>query len=136
VVPPGRQPSDAIRRVLVAWRDTRETAHAIGEAGAFIAKAPRTDVVVVDPETDTDDRPALDLDIARHLDRYGTKIEVSLLDSHKRPVSEIILDQARRMSADIIVMGAYGHSRAREWILGGTTLEMLENSEFPVLLAH
>ncbi|MGO4570827.1 universal stress protein [Microvirga sp. 2TAF3] len=137
VVPPGRKPSDVVRRILVAWRDTRETARAVAEAAPFIEKATRTDVLVVDPKTEiAGGQPAPDIDLARHLDRYGTNVEVSLLESGGRAVSEIILDQARRMSADVIVMGAYGHSRAREWILGGATRDMLEGSEFPILMAH
>ena len=63
-------------------------------------------------------------------------MEVTLLAGENRAVSDVILDQARRMSADLIVMGAYGHSRAREWVIGGTTVEMLDQSEFPMLMAH
>ena len=59
-----------------------------------------------------------------------------MVESGARAVSEVILDQARRVSADLVVMGGYGHSRAREWVLGGATLEVLENSEFPILMAH
>jgi nucleotide-binding universal stress UspA family protein len=137
VVPPGRKPSNAIRRILVAWRDTRETARAVAEAAPLIETATRTNVLLVDPETEAAaDLPAPDIDLARHLDRYGTNVEVSLLDSGGRPVGEIILDQARRMSADVIVMGAYGHSRVREWFLGGATRDILETSEFPILMAH
>ena len=58
------------------------------------------------------------------------------MESGASAVSEVILDQARRASADLVVMGGYGHSRAREWVLGGATLEVLENSEFPILMAH
>ncbi|WP_194164589.1 universal stress protein [Microvirga thermotolerans] len=136
VVPPGRRPSDAIRRILVAWRDTRETARAIAEAAPLIARAARTCVLAVDPEETASGKPALDLDVARHLERYGTEVEVNLARSDGRAVSEVILDQARRMSADLIVMGGYGHSRAREWILGGTSRDMLERSDLPLLMAH
>jgi len=135
IVPPGRKPAEAIRRVLVAWRETRETARAIAEATPLIAKAARTCVLVVDPE-DAGGKPTLDLDIARHLERYGTEVEVNLVPSNGRAVGEVILDQARRMSADLIVMGGYGHSRAREWILGGTSRDMLERTEMPLLMAH
>ncbi|MBZ6077190.1 universal stress protein [Microvirga puerhi] len=136
VVPPGRQPSDSVRRILVAWRDSRETARAIGEAAPLIEKAVRTRVLVVDPPMASDGTPALDIEIAQHLDRYGTKVEVDLVASEGRAVSDVILDQARRMSADLIVMGGYGHSRARQWILGGTSRDMLEHGDCPVLMAH
>jgi nucleotide-binding universal stress UspA family protein len=63
-------------------------------------------------------------------------VELEAAKSEGRAISEVILDQARRISADLIVMGAYGHSRAREWVLGGATREMLEGSTFPILMAH
>ena len=59
-----------------------------------------------------------------------------MLESETKVVSDVLLEQAGRMSADLIVMGADGHSRAREWVLGGTTVEMLDKSEFPIFLAH
>lgn len=137
VVPPNRRPADAIRRVLVCWRNTREAARAVAEASPIIAKAVRTVVLVVDPEPARDggrDAPAAD--IAKHLDRLGTSVEVSVVESQGREVSEVILEQARRMSADLIVMGGYGHSRAREWMLGGSTRDMLSSSDVPILMAH
>ena len=137
VVPPGRQPADVIRRILVAWRDTRETARAVAEATPLIEKAPRTAVVLVNPEMGTADaKREPGMDIARHLNRHGTAVEIVMLESETKVVSDVLLEQAGRMSADLIVMGAYGHSRAREWVLGGTTVEMLDKSEFPILLAH
>lgn len=136
-VPPGRKHGDAVRRILVAWRDTRETARALAEAMPLIEKATRTAVLLVDPDAGTsNERREPGTDIARHLDRHGTRVEIEMVESGGRAVSEVILDQARRMSADLIVMGAYGHSRAREWVLGGATLEMLQQSEFPILMAH
>ena len=137
VVPPDRKPADAIRRILLAWRDTRETARAVAEALPFIEKATRTAVVLVDAETGAaDEKRAPEMDIARHLDRHGTNIEVHMVESGDSAVSEVILEQARRVAADLVVMGGYGHSRAHEWVLGGVTLEVLEKSEFPVLMAH
>ncbi|MCB8819384.1 universal stress protein [Microvirga rosea] len=136
VVPPGRQPPDTIRRILVAWRDTRETTRAVAEAAPFIEKATRTSVLLVDPPKTPDGKSSLDIDIARHLNRYGSQVEVDFVTSNGRAVSDIILDHAHRMSADLIVMGGYGHSRVREWILGGTSRDMLERSDLPVLMAH
>ena len=137
VVPPGRKPPDAIRRILVAWCDTRETSRAVAEALPFIEQATRTAVLLVDPQNGTaGEKRASEMDIARHLERHGTRVEVHMVESGASAVSEVILDQARRASADLVVMGGYGHSRAREWVLGGATLEVLENSEFPILMAH
>jgi nucleotide-binding universal stress UspA family protein len=137
VVPPNRRPADAIRRVLVCWRDTREAARAVAEASPIIAKAARTVVLVIDPEPARDgSQSAPAADIAKHLDRLGTSVEVNTIESQGREVSEVILDQARRLSADLIVMGGYGHSRAREWMMGGATRDMLTSSDVPILMAH
>lgn len=137
VVPPGRRPSDAIRRVLVCWRDTREAARAVAEAAPFIGKAGRTVVLLVDAASSDGSGPsAPGADIARHLGRLGTSVEVQAVGSEGRGIADVILEQARRMSADLIVMGGYGHSRLREWIAGGATRDMLSTSEFPILMAH
>jgi nucleotide-binding universal stress UspA family protein len=137
LVPPGSAPRDGIRRILVAWRDTRETARAVAEAMPFIERSGRTALVLVEAETGArDEKREPEMDVARYLDRHGTKVEIEILESDGRPVSDVVLDQARRMSAELIVMGGYGHSRAREWVLGGVTVEMLERSEFPILIAH
>jgi nucleotide-binding universal stress UspA family protein len=137
VVPPGRPPSAPIRRVLVAWRDTREAARAVGEAAPILAKAARTRLLLIDPPGEPDaNRGEPAADIARHLSRHGTKVEVEAVRSESRQPGEIILDAAHRLSADLVVMGAYGQSRAREWVLGGATREMLESSDLPLLIAH
>ena len=137
MVPPARQPPNLIRRIVIAWRDTREAARAVAEAMPLIEMSSRTTVALVDADAGTGkDKYEPGHDVARHLDRHGARVEVTLLASENRAVSDVILDQARRMSADLIVMGAYGHSRAREWVIGGTTVEMPDQSEFPMLMAH
>ncbi|MBF9232657.1 universal stress protein [Microvirga alba] len=137
VVPPKWRSTDSIRRVLVCWRDSREASHALAEALPLIEGAVRTAILVVDPEQDeTGQRIDPVADIARYLDHHGTQVEANIVESDGRGVSDVILDQARRLSADLIVMGGYGHSRAREWIIGGATQEMLGTSEFPILMAH
>jgi nucleotide-binding universal stress UspA family protein len=115
----------------------REAARAVAEAAPLIARATRTQVLVVDPPAMRDGsqgEPAAD--IARHLGHLGTSVEVGIVESQGRDVSEIMLEQAHRMSADLIVMGGYGHSRAREWMLGGATRDMLSTSDIPILMAH
>lgn len=137
VVPPKGRPADAIRRILVCWRNTREAARALAEAAPFLEKATRAVILAVDPERakdGSDAEPAAD--IAKHVSRYGHTVEVNIIESQGRDVSEIILEQARRISADLIVMGGYGHSRTREWIIGGATRDTLRSSDIPVLIAH
>jgi nucleotide-binding universal stress UspA family protein len=91
--------------------------------------------VTVDPR-DVEERESQAVDIAAHLDRHGANVEISAIDANGGTVGAVLLDEARRMSADLIVMGAYGHSRFREWILGGVTREMIAQSDTQILLAH
>ncbi|NIX75046.1 universal stress protein [Microvirga terricola] len=136
-IPPGWRRNEAIRRILLCWRDTREASRAVAEAIPLIEASTQVMILAIDPEHETDDRsddPTAE--VARHLARHGARIDVKLLQSNGAGFSDLVMDQARRLSADLVVMGGYGHSRAREWMLGGATREMLEASEVPVLMAH
>jgi len=136
-VPPGHRPADAIRRILVCWRDTREAARAAAEAAPFFEKATKITILMVDPEqSQKGERTEPVTDIAKHICRFGAPVETKVAQSEGRDVSEVIVDQARRISADLIVMGGYGHSRARQWIMGGATRNTLSTAEFPILMAH
>jgi len=136
LAPPGRKAGRAIRNVLVAWRDTRESARAIAEALPFLRAADATRIVTVDPLREGEARAARAADVAAHLDRHGAKVEIAALDRNGGAIAAVLLDEARRMDADLVVMGAYGHSRFREWILGGVTRDMIAKSDRPLLLAH
>jgi nucleotide-binding universal stress UspA family protein len=122
--------------VLVAWRDSREAARALGEALPIIERSTATTVLAVNPDravlTNTRDEEEL----ATHLERHGATVDVRVVTSNGVRVSEVLRNEGRRLSADLVVMGSYGHSRVREWVLGGTTLEMMTSSELPILVAH
>ena len=72
----------------------------------------------------------------KYLRQHGVKAEVSVLAKSLPRVSDVLARQVRDLDADLLVMGAYGHSRFREAILGGATRNMLEQAEVPVFLAH
>jgi nucleotide-binding universal stress UspA family protein len=133
VVPPKGRVRGDLRNVIVAWKDTRESARGVAEALPFLRASTGTRIVTVDAEGE---RGEAAIDIAGHLDRHGVNVEITALEAGNRTVAEVLVDEARKMSADLIVMGAYGHSRFREWILGGATREMLETSDVPMLIAH
>ena len=104
VVPPRHRPADAVRRVLVCWRNAREAARAVAEALPFLETATKVTILMVDPEPkklDTDNAPTAD--IAKHICRFGAPVDVSVVERQGRDVSDVILDQARRASADLIV---------------------------------
>jgi nucleotide-binding universal stress UspA family protein len=135
LVPEKFKASDAARNILVAWRDTRESARALAEAMPFLRSARTTRLFMVhEAERSAEAEDAVN--IAAHLSRYGTKADVRFVKASGRPVSEVLLEEAQKMAADLIVMGAYGHSRWSEWILGGTTREMIARTDVPILIAH
>jgi nucleotide-binding universal stress UspA family protein len=117
-------------RVLVAWNATREAARAVHDAMPFIERASKVTVLTIDD----DDEPAAHL--ARHLARHGVKAERSAMTSDDVDVGALLLSRAADFAADLIVMGAYGHSRLREIVLGGATRAILQSMTVPVLMAH
>jgi nucleotide-binding universal stress UspA family protein len=132
LVPPGQHRQGPFETVLVAWNGSRESARALREGLGFIEQASRTVILVVDPQTDG--MPCADL--KAHLAHHNVVAEVVTAGSEDRPIAEIILEEARRISADLVIMGAYGHTRLREQVFGGATRDMLTTSESPILVAH
>ncbi|KAA0968117.1 universal stress protein [Aureimonas fodinaquatilis] len=130
VVPPSVAPKP-IRTVVVGWRDSREATRALYEAMPILKQAERVILASVGDEH----RFAENADIARHLARHGVAFELKELAAKDR-VSEVLLDECAESGADLLVIGAYGHSRFWEWVLGGTTRNILTISAVPVLLAH
>lgn len=121
----------ALRRLLVAWNGSREAARAVHDALPLLEAAESVDVVSIDPP-----REAIGIDIARMLGRHGIKVEARERLSRGAEVGQILLEEAKTSGADLLVMGAYGHSRFREWVLGGATESALEQDKMPVLLSH
>lgn len=136
LLPPKAELRSAIRTVLVAWVDSRQSARAVAEAMPLIAQASQVHVVTVSEEAHGRMGGAEALaDITAHLTRCGAKVTANALQAKTTPC-DALLGEARRISADLIVAGAYGHSRFREWILGGVTADLLTNSPVPLLMAH
>lgn len=133
VVPGNIENADFGKRILVAWNGKRESARAVHDALPFLKKAEVVDVVAVNPDLD-DDIPCAD--IAMHLSRHGVNVDTEKAHSGKNDVSHCLQTLATTYAADMIVMGAYGHSRLREMILGGTTRDMIDTASIPVLMSH
>ena len=126
-----------LSNILVAWNSRPEAAEALSNALPFLIAADTVTLLVVDavlgPKDHGEDPGA---DVAVLLARHGVSVEVRQADSGGKSVSEVLRQEAREHGAGLIVMGAYGHSRLRQTILGGTTQEMLEAAECPLFLAH
>jgi len=132
LVPPGRHRQGPIQTVLVAWNGSREAARALREGLPFIEQAARIVVLVVDPPSDT--MPWAEVE--GHLARHGVVAEVATAESQDRRIADVILDEARSVSADLIIMGGYGHTRLREHVFGGATRDMFSAADSPMLVAH
>jgi len=136
LVPHGIAPRSVLRTVMICWNGTREAARAISEAMPLISRAARVAIVCVhDVDAAQIHGPEAMMDIAKHLANHGLEPEISMLPT-SITTAVALLNEAHRVSADFIVMGAFGHSRLREWLIGGTTIELLRKCDLPILVAH
>jgi nucleotide-binding universal stress UspA family protein len=134
VVPTGSS-SGAFNRVVIGWKPTRETARAVHEALPLLREA--KEIIVLSVADDRRYADALyDVDITAALSRHGLRVERAVIGASDLGVGKSLRDEAERRGAELIVTGAYGHSRLREWILGGVTQDLLDLSSIPVLMAH
>lgn len=124
-------------RVAIGWDAGAEASRAVGDALALMSGASDVRVVVVDPRVDADghgDQPGADL--ATMLSRHGLPVTVDAIPSESRSVAEALLRHAEGVGADLVVAGAYGHSRFSEIILGGATRDLMRETKVPLLMAH
>lgn len=125
------------KRVLVAWNASPEAARALSDALPILRLADQVEVTAFDPgDTDAHHGEVPGADIALYLARHGIKVTASQQAGTGLDVGLQLLSRAADQSADLIVMGAYGHSRLREWMLGGATRTLLETMTVPVLMSH
>ena len=122
-------------RVLVAWNGSREATRAVHDALPILKLAQAVTVLSIDPARDTGDRMP-SADIALHLARHGVAAEGMSTLGLDISVGDLLLSRAADLGADLIVMGAYGHSRVRELVLGGVTRHILQHMTVPVLMSH
>ncbi|MCD9148121.1 universal stress protein [Pseudophaeobacter flagellatus] len=124
------------KTVLVAWNESTEAMAAIRKSLPFLAGADLVRIVVIDPPQHGPDRSDPGGLLAQMLARHGVACEIDVLSKTLPRVSDVLIRHASDTQAELIVMGAYGHSRFREAILGGATRNMLEKATVPVLMAH
>lgn len=122
-------------RVLIAWNGTREATRAVHDALPLLKRATKVIVLSIDPEQDSGSRVP-SADIALHLARHGVAAEAASTVGLDIAVGDVLLSRAADLGVDLIVMGAYGHSRVREVVLGGATRHILHHMTVPVLLSH
>jgi len=135
VVPYIQKDGLKLDRVMVCWDGSRNAARAIADALPFLKRGKIIEIGMVGSRSGKpDELPGADL--GEHLARHGFKVEVKRLVAADVDVTNTILSYAADCAADFIVMGGYGHSRLREFVLGGATRGILQSMTVPVLMSH
>ena len=122
-------------RILICWDGSRPAARAIADSIPFLARAKAIDIVVVTGERDKSGE-ITGRNMRRHLARHGFQTEIKHIMATGGVAQNAILTHALESRTDLIVMGGYGHSRLREFILGGVTRGILKSMPVPVLMSH
>lgn len=136
VLPEGLDRIAAFERIVLAWNQSNEALRAARRSLPLLKAADQVNIVVIDPPTHGPERSDPGGLLTQMLARHGVRAEVSVLARTMPSVSETLQRHVTDQDADLLVMGAYGHSRLREAILGGATRDMLEGLKRPVFMAH
>ncbi|WEX10727.1 universal stress protein [Chelativorans sp. AA-79] len=137
LVPEGWRATFGPKRVMIAWDSRLEATRAVRESVDMLQGADEVRLVLVDPvESENGHGAEPGADAAAFLARHGAKVTVDRLPSQGHTVAEILRRHAVDCATDLVVMGAYGHSRMRERIFGGVTKSMLEEPPVPILMAR
>jgi len=135
VVPHTGHCTDAGKRILVAWDGSKEVARATTDAMPILKAADAVEIILVSAKASQKGESIPGSDVARYLARQNVNVEVKEIVSDI-DVGETVLSHATDFGADLLVMGAYGHSRVREWVMGGVTRTLLNSMTVPVLMSH
>lgn len=134
---PGRAdlPSGGLGKVVLAWDGSRSAARAMADALPVMLKAREVQVLTVINEK-PDARSGSGEDAVRHLKAHGVNALAAEVDASGRQIGQVLDDYVATCGSDLLIMGAYGRSRVREFILGGATEYMLHDPKVPLLLSH
>ena len=135
-VPAGVPPPLPPTRIVLAWKPTREAARAVHDAMALLQTAEHVEVVMVDMDELPLANRSSSEQLLDHLRRHGVQARAVHVDAQGASVGATLQSHAERVDAQLIVTGWYGHSRLREWVLGGVTRELLLLPGVPVLFSH
>lgn len=124
-----------LNTVVVAWDFSRAAARAIADSVPVLERAKRVRVVTVFNEKALGTGHSAE-EVAKNLSRHGIDVTLDEVDAAARPIGEVLESHAASCTADLLVMGAYGHSRLREFVLGGATRSLLARPPLPILFSH
>ena len=136
IVPRAGNFGGAGKRVLVCWNASREATRAITDALPILQRADHVTVLAVNPDDGAGHGAVPGADISHYLARHGVRAEANRTYAEDIDIADAILSRASDLGCDLIVMGAYGHSRMREWIFGGVTRSIMRTMTRPVLISH
>jgi nucleotide-binding universal stress UspA family protein len=135
IVPYVQKAGMKLDHVTVCWDGGRAATRAIADATPFLRKSKSIDILMVQPK-EGPPREVAGADMARHMARHGLNVALERLTVPDLKIADAILSYAADRSSDLLVMGGYGHSRLREFILGGVTREILSSMTLPTLMSH
>jgi nucleotide-binding universal stress UspA family protein len=125
------------RNIVIAWDASREATRAVADARPFLEKCQKATILTIDAKPKAFGHgEAPGANIAAHLSRLGISVTVRNADSMGRTIGKAMMDETIGLVGDLLVMGAYRHSRLQERLFGGATRELLEHAKVPVLLSH
>nr|WP_153748841.1 universal stress protein [Rhodovulum strictum] len=136
IMPEGADANVIGQKIVVAWNQSHEAMAAIKQAMPLMQAAELVNIAIVDPPKHGADRSDPGGALSQMLSRHGVRAEISVLAKTMPRISDVLQRHVQDIEADMMVMGAYGHSRFREAILGGATRDMLERTGVPILMAH
>lgn len=136
IIVPAAPANTDLKTIVAAWDGSAEAARAFNDALIFLKPATRVVLLVASTMAQTSDTEIATTDIVEHLRRHGVTAEVMQVNARDADIGRILLTTCRDLEADMMVMGAFHHSRLRQYILGGVTLTMLEQATTPLFLAH
>lgn len=137
LIVPGAWDSNSIaERILLGWNASREARRAITDSLPLLTAAQSVSVVVVDSDGNPRHGEEPGADVALYLSRHGANVIVEHVQSSGHPVAEVLQVAAKRNNSDLLVVGAYSHSRSRQTLFGGVTRALLANVTIPLLIAH
>jgi nucleotide-binding universal stress UspA family protein len=135
LVLPNSGPAPLLESVIIAWDASRAAARALADAMPILARAKRVSVVTVVNEKPIDGTTT-EIELTRHLAKHGVDANYFEIDAKGSTIGDVLRATVAEHGGDLLVMGAYGHSRIRDFILGGATKSMFADTPVPLFLSH
>ncbi|KQW21441.1 universal stress protein UspA [Afipia sp. Root123D2] len=132
---PSPKPTQSFDNVIVAWDFSRQSSRAVADALPILKQSKRVFILTVTNEKIIDTKRS-GVELAKHLSRHGVEVILDVVDAAGRDIGTVLRSHIQLRNGDLLVMGAYGHSRFREFVLGGATRSMLLRPPVPTFLSH